>query len=60
MKYTNDYAPTKRVTKNDKKQKTEVYSQKHIRSVLKHLEGKVSNAPNGEETTGKGVRPAKV
>lgn len=60
MKYTNDYTPKKRVTKNDKKQKNEVYSQKHIRAVLKQLEGKIANAPNSEETDRKGVRPSKV
>jgi hypothetical protein len=60
MKYTNDYTPKKRVTKNDKKQQNEVYSQKHIRAVLKQLEGKISNAPNSEETNRKGVRPSKV
>ena len=30
--------PKKRVTKNDKKKKGEVYSQKHIRNQLKQLE----------------------
>jgi hypothetical protein len=60
MSYTNDYTPKKRVTKNDKKQKNSVYSQKHIRAVLKHLEGKVLNAPEGKSTTRKGVCPTEV
>jgi len=60
MKFSNDYTPKKRVTKNDKKQKNEVYSQKHVRAVLKHLESKIPNAPNSEETDRKGVRPPKV
>ena len=30
--------PKKRVTKNDKKKKGEVYSQKHIRNQLKQME----------------------
>ncbi len=30
--------PKKRVTKNDKKAKNQVYSQKHIRNLLKQLE----------------------
>lgn len=33
----------KRVTKNDKKHKHRVYSQKHVRNVLKQKEGSISN-----------------
>jgi hypothetical protein len=60
MKYTNDYTPKKRVTKNDKKQKGEVYSQKHIRLVLKQMESRVSNAPKSEAIDRAGIRPPKV
>lgn len=60
MKYTNDYTPKKRVTKNDKKQKKDVYSQKHIRTVLKHLEGKLTNAPNSGNPNQTGVCTAEV
>ena len=52
--------PKKRVTKNDKKQKREVYSQKYVRTVLKHLEGKLTNAPEREDITREGVRPTEV
>ena len=50
-----DFVPKKRVTKNDKKQKREVYSQRHIRTVLKHLEGRLSNAPECESADREGV-----
>ena len=50
-----DFVPKKRVTKNDKKQKKEVYSQRHIRTVLKHLEGKLINAPDSESVDREGV-----
>ena len=50
-----DFVPKKRVTKNDKKQKREVYSQRHIRTVLKHLEGKLSNASECESADLEGV-----
>jgi len=60
MKYTNDYTPKKRVTKKDKKQKKSVYSQKHIRTVLKHLEGKLTNAPNSGVPNQTGVCTTEV
>jgi len=60
MKYTNDYTPKKRVTKNDKKHKKDVYSQKHIRTVLKHLEGKLTNAPNSGNPNQTGVCTTEV
>ena len=50
-----DFVPKKRVTKNDKKQKREVYSQRHIRTVLKHLEGRLSNASECESADREGV-----
>jgi hypothetical protein len=50
-----DFTPKKRVTKNDKKQKREVYSQRHIRTVLKHLEGKLTNASDSESVDREGV-----
>lgn len=34
--------PKKRVTKNDKKNKKEVYSQKHIRNMLKQMEASLA------------------
>jgi len=55
-----DFTPQKRVTKNDKKQKRDVYSQKYVRTVLKHLEGKLTNAPEREDITREGVRPTEV
>ena len=48
MKYGSDFIPKKRVTKNDKKKKQDVYSQKHIRLTLKQLESKTTNAPECE------------
>lgn len=50
-----DFNPKKRVTKNDKKQKREVYSQRYVRTVLKHLEGKSTNAPDSESVDREGV-----
>ena len=55
-----DFAQKKRVTKNDKKQKREVNSQKYVSTVLKHLEGKLTNAPEREDITREGVRPTEV
>lgn len=47
MFYNMEYKePKKRVTKNDKKKKGEVYSQKHIRNQLKQMESrKDKNGP---------------
>jgi hypothetical protein len=39
--------PKKRVTKNDKKNKKEVYSQKHIRNLLKQKENSISKRNDG-------------
>ena len=39
--------PKKRVTKNDKKNKKQVYSQKHIRNVLKQQEVSSVRNKNG-------------
>lgn len=50
-----EFTPKKRVTKNDKKQKREVYSQRYVRTVLKHLEGKSTNAPECESVNREGV-----
>jgi hypothetical protein len=44
MEYTE---PKKRVTKNDKKQKGQVYSQKHVRNLLKQKEASMSKKNNG-------------
>lgn len=33
----------KRVTKNDKKHKRQIYSQKHVRNLLKQKEGSIAN-----------------
>lgn len=37
----------KRVTKNDKKHKHRVYSQKHVRNVLKQKEASIEKNKNG-------------
>lgn len=60
MKYGSDFNPKKRVTKNDKKKKQDVYSQKHIRLTLKQLESKTINAPECESVDRDGVCTAKV
>lgn len=39
--------PKKRVTKNDKKNKRQVYSQKHIRNLLKQKEASLAKKNNG-------------
>jgi hypothetical protein len=39
--------PKKRVTKNDKKNKKQVYSQKHIRNILKQQEVYSNRNKNG-------------
>ena len=39
--------PKKRVTKNDKKNKREVYSSKHVRNVLKQKEASLAKKNNG-------------
>lgn len=39
--------PKKRVTKNDKKNKKEVYSQKHVRNVLKQKEASLAKKKDG-------------
>jgi len=43
--YVMDSEPKKRVTKNDKKHKKHVYSQKHIRMLLKQMEATKRNGP---------------
>jgi len=50
----------KRVTKNDKKSKKSVYSSKHIRLVLKHLEGKINNARESESVDRERVCCSKI
>lgn len=37
----------KRVTKNDKKHKRQVYSQKHVRNLLKQKEASITKNKNG-------------
>ena len=39
--------PKKRVTKNDKKNKKQVYSQKHVRNLLKQKEVSLAKKNNG-------------
>jgi hypothetical protein len=39
--------PKKRVTKNDKKNKKQVYSQKHVRNLLKQKEASLAKKNNG-------------
>jgi hypothetical protein len=39
--------PKKRVTKNDKKNKKQVYSQKHIRNMLKQKEASLAKKNDG-------------
>ena len=39
--------PKKRVTKNDKKNKKQVFSQKHIRNVLKQKECSIAKRNDG-------------
>jgi hypothetical protein len=39
--------PKKRVTKNDKKAKNQVYSQKHIRNLLKQMENSKEKRNDG-------------
>lgn len=39
--------PKKRVTKNDKKNKKQVYSQKHVRNILKQKEASLAKKNNG-------------
>jgi hypothetical protein len=39
--------PKKRVTKNDKKNKKEVYSQKHVRNMLKQMEASLAKKKDG-------------
>jgi hypothetical protein len=39
--------PKKRVTKNDKKNKREVYSQKHVRNMLKQKEASLAKKKDG-------------
>ena len=39
--------PKKRVTKNDKKNKKQVYSQKHVRNMLKQKEATLANKNHG-------------
>ena len=45
---TMDYKePKKRVTKNDKKNKKQVYSQKHVRNMLKQKEATLAKKNHG-------------
>jgi len=60
MKYGSDFTPKKRVTKNDKKKKQDVYSQKHIRLTLKQLESKIINAPECESVDRERICTTKV
>ena len=39
--------PKKRVTKNDKKNKNQVYSQKHVRNLLKQKEASLDKKKDG-------------
>lgn len=39
--------PKKRVTKNDKKNKKQIYSQKHVRNLLKQKEASLAKRNNG-------------
>ena len=39
--------PKKRVTKNDKKNKKQVYSQKHVRNMLKQKEASLAKKNDG-------------
>ena len=39
--------PKKRVTKNDRKNKKQVYSQKHVRNLLKQKEASIAKKNNG-------------
>jgi hypothetical protein len=39
--------PKKRVTKNDKKNKKQVYSQKHVRNLLKQMETSIAKTKDG-------------
>ena len=60
MKYGSEFTPKKRVTKNDKKKKRDVYSQKHIRLTLKQMEGKITNAPECKSTDREGLCSAEI
>lgn len=39
--------PKKRVTKNDKKNKKQIYSQKHVRNMLKQKEASLAKKKDG-------------
>ena len=54
MNYDN-YSYKKRVTKNDRKEKASIYSSKHIRLTLKHLEQQSTNGREGEKTDREGI-----
>lgn len=43
--------PKKRVTKNDKKNKKQVYSQKHVRNILKQKEASLVKTKDGSVHT---------
>jgi hypothetical protein len=45
--------PKKRVTKNDKKNKHQVYSQKHVRNLLKQMEATKDKRNDGSVSTPK-------
>ena len=59
MSYDN-YSPRKRVTKNDKKEKGSIYSSKHIRLTLKHLEQQSINEREGKSTPREGICATEV
>jgi len=59
MEYDN-YSPRKRVTKNDKKEKRSIYSNKHIRLTLKRLEQQTINGRESETLDREGVCPTKI
>ena len=48
---SDNYEYKKRVTKNDKKNKKGVYSQKHIRILLKQLDSKTINVGEDREAS---------
>tara|TARA_Y100000389_G_scaffold149388_1_gene148712 strand:+ start:7919 stop:8185 length:267 start_codon:yes stop_codon:yes gene_type:complete len=50
----------KRVTKNDKKNKRSIYSSKHIRFILKRLEGNNNNERESEIFDREEIRPSKI
>jgi hypothetical protein len=57
---SDNYEYKKRVTKNDKKNKKGVYSQKHVRILLKQLDSKTINVGEDTQADRKGVCSSKV